>query len=121
MIRGLGHMAYDERLRELGSFNLKRKRLKEHLIIVFNYLTGVYRKDRVKLFSDVQVEGQETMTQVAGRKISVRYKGKKSLGKWSLHQRGCEISSLGDIQPSTEQGHDRLDLIGPALSGNYIR
>lgn len=56
MIRGLGHITHEERLRELGSFNLKRKRLKKDLIIVLNYLMGVYRKDRDKLFSNVQVK-----------------------------------------------------------------
>lgn len=42
---------------------------------------GVYRGDRAKFFSDVQVEGQEATIQVAGRKIPFRYKGKKIPGK----------------------------------------
>lgn len=86
MIRGLGHMAYEERLRKINMFKLKRKRLKEDVIIVSNYLTGVYREDRDKLFSNVQVEGWEATTQAAGRKISVKYKGKKKIpGKAVLH------------------------------------
>lgn len=88
MTRELGHTAYEERLRKMRLFQLKRKRLKEDVIIFFNYVTGVYREDRAKLFSNVQVEGQEATTQAAGRKIAAKYKGKKKKipGKAVLHQ-----------------------------------
>jgi len=53
MIRGLEHLSYKDRLRELGSFNLERKRLWGDLIAAFQYLKGAYKKDGDRLFSRV--------------------------------------------------------------------
>jgi len=53
MIRGLVHLSCDNRLRELGLFSLKRRRLLQHLIAAFQYLQGAYRKDGDRLFRRV--------------------------------------------------------------------
>ena len=58
MIRGLEHLSYEERLRELGLFSLEKRRPWGNLIVAFQYLKGEYKQEGERLFS--RVDGDKT-------------------------------------------------------------
>ena len=53
MIRGLQHLPYKDRLRELGLFSLEKRRLWCDLSAAFQYLKGAYKQEGSQLFERV--------------------------------------------------------------------
>ena len=56
MIRGLEHLSCEERLRELGLFSLEKRRLWGDLTVAFQYLKGVYKQERERLFTRMDID-----------------------------------------------------------------
>ncbi|PKU35669.1 hypothetical protein llap_14029 [Limosa lapponica baueri] len=50
IIRGLEHLFYEDRLRELGLFSLEKRRIQGDPIVAFSYLQGAYRKILISIF-----------------------------------------------------------------------
>ena len=51
MIRGMEHLPYEERLKQLGLFSLQKRRLWGDLITAFQYLKEAYKKVGDGLFT----------------------------------------------------------------------
>ena len=56
MIRVLEHLFSDERLREMGSLSLGKRRLQGDLTVIFQYSNGAYRQEGNQLGKGLEMD-----------------------------------------------------------------
>lgn len=101
-MKGLKQLSYKESLRELGVFNLEKRKLSGDLINVSKYLKGGCREDRASLFS-VVLSDKRQWAQTRTQEVPSKHQEAllSCAGDGALEQiaqRGCGVSNHGDIQ-----------------------
>lgn len=74
MIKGLENLPYVERFKEIVLLSLEKRRLREHLVTVFQYLWGRQKEDGVSPFTRGHMEKTNGMGTSCRGKVSCQYK-----------------------------------------------
>jgi len=115
MIRGLEHLSYEDRLRELGLFSLEKRRLQGDLTAACQYLKSTHRKDGESIFSRACCDRTRSFKLREGRfRLDIRKKffydeGGETLGQ--IAQRGSGGPIPGNIQGQARCGSEQPGLV----------
>jgi len=125
-MKGLEHLSYEERLRELGLFSLEKRRFGGGLITVYKYLKGECEDNGARLFSVVPSDrtggnGHKLKHRRLCLNIRKHFFTVRVTGHCHSSPRDVGASLLGDIQKPSGHGPGQPSPDDPAFAGSWTR